>query len=389
MYTRLANSKVLNLLASNPAVAILGPRQVGKTTLAKSIAKEWPHQSIYLDLERQSDLAKLRDPELYFKTQYGKLIIIDEIQRMPNLFETLRSIIDERIENGEAFGQFLLLGSSALELIQGVSESLAGRIAYIDLGSLNVIEIADPVQQDNLWLRGGFPRSFLAATDSASLQWREDFISSYLERDIPAMGPRVPAETLRKFWTMLAHMQGQVLNQSEIAASLGVSVTTVRRYLDLLIDLMLIRPLVPWAGNLKKRLIKSPKHYIRDSGLLHALLNIETIDDLLGHPIAGKSWEGFVIENILSITPKRAVPLFFEAVSSAEIDLVLEVNATERIAIEIKRSMNPSLSQGFYNACDDLQVTGKFVVYPGNEQFPYAKDIQIVSLDRIMQVLSK
>lgn len=388
MLLRRQKSQIVTQLNRTPAVAILGPRQVGKTTLARQIAKEWPSESVYLDLERPSDLMKIKDPELYLKQQSGKLVVIDEIQRMPDLFKVLRSVIDERRAEGEESGQFLLLGSASLDLVQGSSESLAGRISYIDLGSLDAFEIGEKYSLDTLWLRGGFPRSFLAVSDEESLSWREDFISSYLERDIPFLGTRVPAETLRLFWTMLAHNQGQVINQSKIAGNLSVSVPTVRRYLDLLTDLLLIRPLRPWAGNIGKRLVKSPKYYIRDSGLTHALLGIQTLDELMGHPVVGKSWEGFVIENLLVVAPRRAIPFFFETSSHAEIDLVFETGPKNRIAIEIKRSLSPALSSGFYNTCTALGIKDRYIVYPGTESFPLSKDVRVMSLKEMMNTMS-
>lgn len=388
MIPRINARTIIEKLNQNPAVAIIGPRQVGKTTLAKQISKEFLKPSVYLDLERTSDLAKLKEAELYFRDNYNKLIIIDEIQRLPSLFQTLRSVIDERREAGEENAQFLLLASAALDLIQGVSETLAGRVAYVELGGINLIEVAGYASQEQTWTRGGFPRSLLANDDYQSFSWREDFILSYLERDIPALGPRVPAETLRRLWTMVAHSQGQVINQSEIASSLGMSVPTIRRYLDLFVDLMLLRRLQPWAGNVKKRLIKSPKHYVRDSGLLHALLNINSYDSLLGNPVIGKSWEGFVIENLLSVTPKHIVPLFFEAVSNAEIDLLLEDRNQQLIAIEIKRSLSPKLEAGFYSACQTINPVKKYIVYPGSENYPFDEQIQVVSLIKMMEIVS-
>lgn len=388
MIKREAQTAIIQKLHRSPAVAILGPRQVGKTTLAKQIAKEWDSESLYLDLERPSDVARLHDPELFLQEHTNKLLIIDEIQRKPDLFQILRSIIDERKANGEKFGQFLLLGSAAIELVQGVSETLAGRITFFDLGPLNILE-AQSLNNDKLWLRGGFPDSYLSINDRDSFEWRESFISSYLEKDIPALGPRIPSETLRLFWTMLAHCQGQVLNKSQIASSLGVSVTTISRYIDLLVDLLLIRPIRPWSGNIKKRLVKSPKYFVRDSGLVHALLNIISQNDLLGHPIAGKSWEGFIIENILSILKKSVVPLFYEATGAAEIDLILEYGSQRRIGIEIKRSLSPKMNRGFFTACQDIGITDKFLVYPGKDNYKYAKDIEVVSPQHILEFIKQ
>lgn len=384
MLQRHIQTAVFEQLHRSPAVALLGPRQVGKTTLAHRIAADWKKPSLYLDLERPSDLAKLSDPELYLRKQPGKLVILDEIQRVPALFPVLRSLIDERRQAGEKTGQFLLLGSASLDLVQGSSESLAGRIAYIDLGMLNIAEIRKKDKPDILWLRGGFPQSFLAASDKESLIWREDFIASYLERDIPALGPRVPSETLRRFWMMLAHNQGQTVNAAKLAGGLGVSSPTICRYVDLLIDLMLVRALRPWSGNIGKRLVKSPKIFVRDSGLVHALLGIQSFDDLQGHPVVGGSWEGFVVENLLSILPRRATPYFYRTSAGAEIDLVVEITPKRRIAIEIKRSLSPVLSKGFYQACSDLDIREQYIVYPGQESYPLSKTVQVMSLQEAM-----
>jgi uncharacterized protein len=389
MLQRLIQPAILDQLDRSPAVALLGPRQVGKTTLARHIASESSKPSVYLDLERPSDLAKLQDPELYLREQKRKLVILDEIQRLPSLFPILRSLIDERRHTGEKAGQFLLLGSASLDLVQGSSESLAGRISYIDLGTLNVAEIRKKDKPDTLWLRGGFPISFLAASDEESLIWREDFIASYLERDIPALGPRVPAETLRRFWTMLAHNQGQTVNAAKLAAGLGVSSPTISRYVDLLIDLLLARALRPWSGNIGKRLVKSPKIFIRDSGLVHALLGIQSFDDLQGHPVVGGSWEGFVIENLLSVLPRKATPYFYRTSAGAEIDLLVEIAPKRRIAVEIKRALTPVLSKGFYQACKDMDIREQYVVYPGQESYPLSKTVRVMSLQRAMDMIAE
>ncbi len=299
----------------------------------------------------------------------------------------MRSIIDERRFAGEKNGQFLLLGPASLDIVQGVSESLAGRVSYVDLGIVNALEYSSDNDLNPLWLRGGFPESLLAGTDIESFIWRENFITSYLERDIPNLGPRVPAETLRRFWTMLAHLQGQIIDKASIAAGIGVSAPTIARYIDLLVDLFLLRPLQPWSGNIGKRLVKRPKYFIRDSGLVHALLNLTSLDDLLGHPVAGKSWEGFVIENLLSIAPKRAIPFFYESSSKAEIDLVFEISPHTRVAIEVKRSLNPTLSKGFYNACEALAIEQSYIVYPGQERFAYAKNIEVLPLKEMMEMI--
>lgn len=386
MITRLSQSIILQQLHHSPAVALLGPRQVGKTTLAREIARQWPHETIYLDLERPSDLARMNEPEIFLKKP-GKLIIIDEIQRVPTLFPVLRGVIDERRFAGEKTGQFLLLGSASLDIVQGVSESLAGRVSYVDLGIVNALEYSPSNDSNSLWLRGGFPESLLAASDEESFIWRENFITSYLERDIPNLGPRVPAETLRRFWTMLAHLQGQVIDKASIAAGIGVSPPTIARYIDLLVDLFLIRPLQPWSGNIGKRLVKRPKYFICDSGLVHALLNVTTLDELLGHPVVGKSFEGFVIENLLSVASKRAIPFFYESSSKAEIDLIFELSPQHRIAIEVKRSLTPTLSKGFYNACEALGIKQGYIVYPGQERFHYAKNIEVLPLHMMMEII--
>ncbi len=288
MIPRIHQQKLSRLLAANPAVVLTGPRQVGKTTLALEIAAAWP--SVYVDLERPSDLAKLHDIEQFCRLHAGKLLIFDEIQRIPELYAPLRSIIDDRKRQGRKAGQFLLLGSASLDLLQQSSETLAGRVAYCELTPLTVQEV-DSADFFPLWLRGGFPESFLA-DDEQSLDWRHHFITTYLERDIPQLGPRIPAETLRRFWTMLAHNQGHLFNASALARGLDVTSVTISRYLDLLVDLLLVRRLRPWTSNVGKRRVKAPKTYLRDSGICHALLGIETCDDLLGQPVVGGSWEG-------------------------------------------------------------------------------------------------
>nr|WP_233207983.1 ATP-binding protein [Siphonobacter sp. BAB-5405] len=312
MINREAQAEIIRLLEEYPAVGVLGPRQVGKTTLAEEIAARISPDPLYLDLESPSDLAKLSQPEAYFQLHEGKLIILDEIQRVPELFSILRGVIDRRRRQGYKTSQFLILGSASLDLLKQSSESLAGRIAYVELPGLNALEIlqASPAIQDQLWLRGGFPDSYLARTHTASLRWRMNFISTYLERDVPQLGPRIPAVTLRRLWTMLAHQQGAQVNLAQLGASLDLTAPTIKRYLELLEDLLLIRTLRPWSGNVGKRLVKTPKVYIRDSGLTHALLQLTTLDDVLSHPIVGASWEGFVVENILSVLPVAGRPGF-------------------------------------------------------------------------------
>lgn len=383
MYNRILHSLLKENLNETPATVILGPRQVGKTTLAHALVDDI--DSVYLDLEDPVDMAKLSDPGFYFGQQAGRLVILDEIQRRPELFQTLRSQIDKNRRAGYKTGQFLLLGSASNHLLNQSSESLAGRVSYLELFPLNLLEVGSDHLND-LWLRGGFPDAF--QVKKSSFRWRQNFIKTYLERDIPALGSRIPAETLRRFWTMLAHHQGQLFNASQIGGSLGVSGQAAARYLDLMVDLMLVRRLQPWTANTGKRLIKSPKAYLRDSGILHSLLNLSQMDDLLGHPVTGGSWEGFVIENLLSVAPETASPYFFRSRAGAEIDLILDFGG-EQWAIEIKRSQAPKLSKGFYSACQDLKPTKKFLVYAGNETYQLPGEVTVCPLLHLMQVLKK
>lgn len=386
MIKRLAQAEITRLLEEFPAVGVLGPRQIGKTTLAEAIAATVATKPIYLDLERPSDAARLKEPEEYFELHKGKLIILDEIQRIPELFQILRGVIDRRRQEGLRTGQFLILGSASLDLLKQSSESLAGRIAYKELAGLTVAEIGHRSikEFDRLWLRGGFPDSFLAKNDEASLRWRQNFVSTYLERDVPQLGPRIPAITLRNLWTMLAHNQGGQLNIAQLANNLDVAAPTAKRYVELLEDLLLIRTLRPWSGNVGKRLVKAPKVYIRDSGITHALLTLTTFDDLLGHPIVGASWEGFVLENLLSCLPTGVTPWFYRTSAGAEVDLVIEKNSRERFAIEIKRSQAPSVSKGFHLGCEDIRATKRFIVYPGKERYPVTKEITAIPILDLM-----
>lgn len=389
MIPRQIESELHQRLASTPAIVLIGPRQVGKTTLARKIAAE-SAQAIYLDLERPADRRRLDDADSYLRGQQGHLVVIDEIHRVPGLFEVLRGIIDERRALGRRYGHFLLLGSAALDLMRQASETLAGRVAYLDMTPLNVGEIRPVGIDDNtLWLRGGFPDSLLGHSDAASLNWRRDFIRSYLERDVPMFAPRLPAETVGRLWTMLAHQQGSLLNQARLASSLGVAAPAVARYIDLLVDLKLVRRLKPWSGNLNKRLVKAPKTYVRDSGLVHGLLEIETLDQLLGHPVVGHSFEGMAIENLIAAAGVRRTPSFYRSQDGAEIDLLFERGGTPEMAIEIKRSSAPSPEKGFSIACDDLAVKKRFVVYPGTERFGLRYGAQAIGLWDLVQLLRK
>lgn len=381
MLRRIHLDRVLAALNGRAAVALIGPRQVGKTTLALDIAERMP--SVYLDLERPSDLAKIQNADLYFESIPDRLIILDEIQRLPDLFPVLRSQIDINRRRGRRTGQFLLLGSAGNDLLRQSSESLAGRIAYIDLPPLNLLEVGTD-RIDALWTRGGFPEAFLDAAES--FDWRLDFIRTYLERDIPSLGPRIAATTLRRFWTMLAHHQGQIFNASNLAGSLGVTSPTAASYLDLMVDLLLVRRLQPWFANVGKRLVKSPKTYVRDSGIVHALLGLKDRDEVLGHPVAGGSWEGFVIENLLAVAPNGTEPSFYRTSAGAEIDLLLRFGK-ELWAIEVKRSSAPALTKGFHNACDDVKPTARFLVYPGSEAFPLRDEVTALPLPDLMNRL--
>ena len=357
-------------LSRAPAVALLGARQVGKTTLAKQLASTMPG-SVYLDLEKKSDWRKLEDPGVYLRAQTGHLTIIDEIHRMPTLFAELRSIIDERREIGERYGQFLLLGSASLDLVQNSSETLAGRMAYLELPPIGLTEAALAGRSvEQLWLRGGFPDSLIASRDADSFYWRQDFIRSYLERDIPLFAPKLPRALIGRLWTMMANGQGTLLNSARLAQGLGITAPTVSRYIDLLDDLLLLRRLQPWSGNLYKRLVRSPKIYVRDSGLVHALAEIGTLDHLLGHPLVGPSWEGFLIENLITAAGKECTPMFYRTADGAEIDLIIERGGVPLMGFEIKRSSAPKVEHGFYIACDDLKLEHRFIVAPVNEAYP-------------------
>lgn len=370
-----------------PAVGLLGARKIGKTTLAQMIAASRP--SLYLDLENYQDLAKLENPIAYLELHRDKLIILDEVQRKPELFAVLRGLIDKGRSVGRKYGQFLVLGSASLELLRQSLESLSGRIVYVEMSSVSAIEIANECSAcQSLWLRGGFPDSLLAKSDSVSMEWRQAFIKTYLERDIPQFAPRLPAETLRRLWIMLAHLQGTQLNVSRIAGGLGVSGQTVARYIDLLVDLFLVRRLMPWHTNTGKRLVRSPKVYVRDSGILHALLNINNLDNLFSHPVVGASWEGFVIDNLLSFLPAGAACYFYGTARGAEIDLVIEHPAGARVAIEVKHSATPKVGRGFYEVCKDINPTHRYVVYDGDEKFSLGNDIHAISLRALMDVFT-
>jgi uncharacterized protein len=373
MLNRILSAELLDTLTRFPVVALIGPRQVGKTTLARELQKMHGNTE-YLDLERPSDLMRLTDPELYLSARKDRLIILDEVQQMPGLFSVLRSLVDEH----RVPGRFLLLGSASPELINRSAESLAGRIRYLEMRPLLINEVSGEADAlARLWLRGGFPDSFLAADDFASFEWRESFVRTFLERDLPALGFRLPAQSLRRFWQMLAHWHGQLWNASTLAQSLGLSPQTTNRYLDLLCDAFVARRLMPWHANVGKRLVKAPRVYLRDSGLLHGLLNLRTLDELSGHPALGASWEGFVIEQIIATLDPVEVG-FYRTSAGAEIDLVMTLRGhATPIAVEVKYSAAPKPGKGFWSALDDLEIERAFVIYPGKTDYPLERRVRV------------
>ncbi len=384
MITRRQAALVQRDLAAFPSVVLLGPRQVGKTTLARGLSDSDPH-SKYLDLEDPSDLARLDDARGYLDLHRHRLVVLDEVQRMPDLFRVLRGQIDARRREGRACGHFLLLGSASGALLRQSAESLAGRVAHHELPGFDALETGSDLNR--LWLRGGFPDSLLAASDDLSMRWRTNFVRTYLERDLPQSGLRSPAETLRRFWTMLCHRQGSVFNAAKLARSLGVSVPSVNRYTDTLVDMMLLRRVQPYFANVGKRLVRSPKVFVRDSGIVHTLLNIRSLDDLLGHPVAGASWEGFVAENLIAASPVGTDAFFYRTRSGAEIDLVLLLPGQELWAVEVKRSTAPRVSRGFRIAATDVAAARSFIVYPGTETYPLGHGMVAIPLPELMERL--
>lgn len=385
MIERRVTAEVAGLLEHLPAVALVGPRQAGKTTLALTIAEGRP--SVYLDLESAADRARLAEPELYFADHADELVILDEIHRAPGLFEALRGVIDDGRRTGRGVGRFLLLGSAAIDLLAQAGETLAGRIAFVELAPFDVTEVGAQ-RLDRLWIRGGFPDSFLAAEEKISLRWREDFIRTYLERDVPQLGPRIPAETLRRLWTMFAHNQGGLFNAAQLARGLGVSAKTIAHYLDLMVDLLLVRRLPPHLPNAGKRLVRSPKVYVRDSGLLHALLGLADKEAVLGHPVTGPSWEGMAIENLLAAAGEGGHQVqgsFYRTSHGAEVDLVLDWSGGERWAVEIKRSLAPTVERGFHSALADLEPERALVVYPGEERYRIRSSIEAIGVAEMCQ----
>ena len=380
---------LLEALTENPATALLGPRQAGKTTLARQIADQRNTSqagSVYLDLESPQDRQKLADPEAYLLAHENKLVILDEVQHMPALFQALRSLIDQGRRKGLLATRFLLLGSASGELLRQSGESLAGRIAYLELPPLQPLELT-AAELDPLWLRGGFPSSFLASSQNKSMTWRQNLIKTYLQRDMPAYSTRIPAETLRRLWTMLAHNQGGLLDVSMLGKNLMLDAKTVHRYLDLFVDLMLLRRLTPWHSNMGKRMVKSPKLYVRDSGLVHALLGIVSPDDLLANPVVGNSWEGFVIEALINAAPSNTSAGFYRTSNGAEIDLVMNLPGHGVWAIEIKRGLASPPRRGFYSACEDIAPDRRLVVYPTGEAYPLGEGVQALGLRVLVEML--
>jgi predicted AAA+ superfamily ATPase len=383
---RAAAAAIREALSRQAAVALTGPRQVGKTTLAFEVGGG--NRAIYLDLESQADRNKLADPALFLSRYTDRLVILDEIHRLPEVFPALRGLIDQGRRQGRRTGRFLILGSASLDLLRQSSETLAGRIAYVELGPFNVLELPSGTNVTSLWVRGGFPDSYLAGDDHSSYEWRLDFIRSYLERDVPLFGPRIPAETLERLWIMLAHNQSTLLNASNLSLSLMTSAQSVTRYIDLLVDLLLVRRLRPYHNSTGKRLVKSPKVYVRDSGIVHALLGIPDFNALSGHPVVGPSWEGFAIENLLAAAPKLTIATFYRTAAGAEIDLLLEIPGRGLWAIEIKRGLSPRVEKGFHIACEDIKPTKRFVVYSGDERYPIQKGLDAISLPGLAKMLA-
>ncbi len=384
MISRQLLPTLLQRLEWMPVVALLGSRQVGKTTLAREL--KLAKAVHYLDLERPSDLAKLADPELYLSSNAGKLIVLDEIQRLPGLFAVIRSLVDDRRRSGEKSAQFLILGSASPELLRQSSETLAGRITYLELTPFQLLELPDsPGAMSQHWFRGGYPESYLAPSDQAATQWCDDFITTYVERHLPQLGVGSSPQQLRRLCSMLAHQQGATLNLAKIGASLGIDGKTVRHYVDLLEGLYLLRCLPAWGRNAGKRLVKAPKVYWRDTGLLHMLSGLPTLEHVLGHPLCGHSWEGYCIEQIVSVLSKDTQCSHYRTHAKAEVDLVLETPAGEITAIEIKRTLSPKLTPGFLESAATLGAHRGYFIIPSGDAYPLSNQVEAVSLREFLQ----
>jgi predicted AAA+ superfamily ATPase len=363
-----------------PAIAILGPRQCGKSTLVKSLILEFDN-IIYLDLQKESDLNKLSEPELFFEANKSKIICLDEIQLIPQLFSILRSVIDDNRVNGK----FILLGSASQELIQQTSESLAGRIGLLHLSPflINEVNFQEKFSLRQFWFRGGFPDSYLSENDENSSIWLENYIRTYIERDIPQLGIQIPALQLRRLLTMCAHNQGQLINLSKLGESLGLTHPTIKRYIDLLEQTFIVRSIPPFEVNIKKRLVKTPKVYVRDSGILHQLLAINDFNSLLGNPVFGSSWEGMVIENIIVNMPSWEF-YFYRTATGDEIDLILK-KGNHILAIECKASDAPKLTKGFYRSIEAIKPTKVFVIAPTNDTYQISKNVTVIGLENFLK----
>ncbi len=359
-----------------PVVSIIGPRQVGKTTLAKQIITEFQIPSIYLDLERTSDILKLENAELFFSQQKDKLIVIDEVQLKKDLYPLLRSLVDETNKPG----QFLLLGSASPELIRHSSETLAGRIAYHQLHPIDIIEAPESVSQNDLWLKGGFPKALLAQNNDIAQKWIENFVGTYLNRDLLQLGLNASPTVIRNLWSMMAHLNGQLLNATTIGKSLGLTTPTVKRYIDFLEEAFLLKSLHPFSWNMQKRLVKTPKIYLNDTGILHQLIGISDFISLSGNPIIGSSWESFVVNQIDAIKKKRIELYFYRTHHGAEVDLVFTKGLTIIATAEIKYSNAPQLSKGNFNALEDLNAIRNYVITPSSDDYLMRDNIQVCSL---------
>lgn len=381
--TRIAEKDITRLSDQFPAVAIVGPRQVGKTSLAKHLASLWTHPSVYLDLENPADFNKLNDPGLFLEPLQQQTVILDEVQRVPGLFPILRGLIDRH----RTPKRFILLGSASPELIRDTSESLAGRIAYYELMPMSYAEVQHLTDYRTHWFRGGFPDSLLAVNEQNSAQWRDNFIQTYLERDLPMLGLSANPVLTRRLWTMLAHLNGQLLNLEALGNSLGITSPTVRRYLDFFESSYMIRRIQPWHLNISKRLVKSPKLYIRDTGILHALLAIGTFEQLQGHPALGASWEAYIIQEIASMLPPRHELCFYRTQDGTEADLVIVKAGIPDILVEIKYNSSPSLTKSMHIASADLRTRRNVIVAPVNENYPMRDGFEVLSASLLGQLL--
>lgn len=375
MIVRSSTSKLIKLLGYFPVIGIIGPRQVGKTTLSQIIKKEIQKDSIYIDLENPRDKAKLYDPVLFFENNIDKCIILDEIQHNPELFPILRSMIDNKREPS----RFILLGSASPELIRNSSESLAGRIAYLELSPFNLTEVPEIGYKD-LWFKGGFPGALLAPDDDLLYQWHYNYVKTYIERDLPMLGLDIQRSIIEKLWTMIAHIHGNVLNMSTIGRALELSSTTIKKYLDFLENAFLIRQLQPFHTNTKKRLVKSPKVYVRDSGILHYLLNIASFENLSLHPYVGNSWEGYVVEQILQLSEPQLKGFFYRTHEGAECDLVLVKSNKPEISIEIKYTASPKPTKGMLQSFKDLKTKTNYIVTPNTDDYLVNDNIRVCNL---------